>query len=116
MTKVELHNIVAGVLEAANFESFIGPLTRRGFLLLNPGADGQCRTFIEQKFGKPAEEGVIIYPCGFGDWEPMKSEAEKYAQTLREQNFPAELLLIEHEWNFAAYVYVPISAQGYSVS
>ena len=110
MTKFELQNTVSGVLEAANFESFIGPLTRRGFLILGSGADGQCMAFIEKTFGKAPEEGVIIYPCGFGDWEPMKKEAEKYAKTLREQNFPAELLLIEHKWNFAAYVYVPVSA------
>jgi hypothetical protein len=93
-------------LEAAHFESFIGPLTRRGFMVLEEERDAQCLSYIEQRFGKPVRDGVVLFPCGFGDWGPMKEAAKGYVKALKQQGMTAELLLIQRPWDFAAYVYI----------
>ncbi len=49
-------------------------------------------------------EGVII-------WQAMKRAAEGYTNALNKAGIEAELLLIPHKWNFAAYAYVPLPEQ-----
>jgi hypothetical protein len=105
---VELKKKITAIFEAAGTESFIPPLTRRGYIFLQEPRDAECLAFIREQFGRPVEDGVVIYPGGFGDWEQIRPAAEAYEATLKEQKVECELLIVEHKWNFGAYVFVPL--------
>ena len=94
-------------LELAGLDSFIGPLTRCGYLVLEEATCLPNFDFIEEHFHKPARQGVVLYPCGFGDFESMKAAAEQYVQALAEQGLYADLLLCEDPIFYTVFVFVP---------
>lgn len=104
----QLKRMIVEIFAVAGIESFVPPLKRRGYVFLREPADSQCLAFIAEHFGKPVKDGVVISSCGFGDWKLIKSAVETYKSALDEQNVECAILAFEHEWNFAAYVFIPL--------
>lgn len=110
VNNIELKNSIKDVLETAGFHSYDLVKFRRGFMFLDDSDASGALDFIANEFKKTSDYGILIFPNGFGDWEPIKQAAENYSRMLNQCSIPAEVLLYEHPWNFAAYVFVPFDS------
>lgn len=117
MTRDDLRQQVIATLETAGFQSFIPPLERRGFHLIEEPRDANVLRFLERRFGrpvngKPIHSGVVIFPLGFGDRLPIWNEAFAYSLALEEAGLRGIILDNQPRgrwsWNFSTYVFVPL--------
>jgi len=79
---LNLRGKVVSALVNAGLSSFIGPLTKPGFVIIEEGSGVHNLDFIEQEFRKPARKGVVVYPCLYNDLESMKNAGEGYVRAL----------------------------------
>jgi hypothetical protein len=90
----------------AGLDSFVGPLTQPGFVIIEEGSGVHNLDFIEQKFHKPARKGVVVYPCLYSDFRSMKSAGEAYVEALAHQGIYSDLL-VYNDLIYTVFVFVP---------
>ena len=103
---LDLREKVVTALMQANLESFIGPLIRPGFIIIDEVSGIHNLNYIEKKFRKPARKGIVIYPCLYGDFKTMRAAGESYVRALAEQGLFADLLVVNGNI-YTVFVFVP---------
>ena len=103
---LDLREKVVRALMQADLDSFVDPLTRPGFIIVDEVSGMHNLNYIEKKFRKPARQGVVIYPCLYGDFKTMLNAAESYITALAEQEIFADLLVV-NEAIYTVFVFVP---------
>ena len=103
---LELRGKVVAALLDAGLDSFVGPLTRPGFVIIEESSGVHNLNFIEKEFRKPAREGVVVYPCLYHDLASMRAAGESYVAALANQGLIANLLVV-NELIYTVFVFVP---------
>ena len=96
------------------------PMKCRGFIILDTLKDSMVYEFVWQQFKKSPNQGIVVYPAGFGNIAPFEQEeaiveGKRYVEALKKMGLDSKLLVNSEGLNditsFAVYVYVPFEQE-----